>query len=89
MWRSVGFLMSFAVVMEGMTLIAFLVMITGGIQKRQTGWKILSGLLVISGLVQCAGMGLIVSSIYHSELGALWLLRISFEPLLITELTRH
>ena len=53
--------MSFAVVMEGMTIIAFLVMITSGIQKRQTGWKILTGLLVLSGLVQCTGMSLIVS----------------------------
>ena len=63
MWRSVGFLMSFAVVMEGMTLIAFMVMIAGGKQMRESGWKILSGFLMLIGLVQCTGMALIVSNI--------------------------
>lgn len=62
MWRSVGFLMSFAVVMEGMTLIAFLVVIVGGKQKRESGWKILSGLLVLAALIQCIAMALVVGS---------------------------
>lgn len=61
MWRSVGFLMSFAVVMEGMTLIAFGVMISGGKQKRESGWKIMTGLLVLVGLIQCTAMALVVS----------------------------
>lgn len=59
MWRSVGFLMSFSVVMEGMTLIAFMVMIAGGKQKRESGWKILTGFLILVGLIQCASMALI------------------------------
>lgn len=54
--------MSFAVVMEGMTLIAFMVMIAGGKQMRESGWKILSGFLMLIGLVQCTGMALIVSN---------------------------
>lgn len=62
MWRSVGFLVSFAVVMEGVTLIAFLVVIAGGRQKREQGWKVLTGLLLLVGMVQCAGMALIVST---------------------------
>lgn len=53
--------MSFAVVMEGVTLIAFLVVIAGGKQKREQGWKVLTGLLLLAGMVQCAGMALIVS----------------------------
>lgn len=53
--------MSFAVVMEGVTLIAFLVVIAGGRQKREQGWKVLTGLLLLAGMVQCAGMALIVS----------------------------
>lgn len=61
MWRSVGFLMSFAVVIEGMTLIAFIVILGGGKQKREQGWKVISGLLVLSALIQCAGMAIIVS----------------------------
>ncbi|MCJ1310988.1 hypothetical protein MMC25_004658 [Agyrium rufum] len=65
-WRSVGFLMSFAVVMEGMTLIAFLVMITGGKQERVQGWKILSGLCFIVGAIQCVGMAL-MTYIYDED----------------------
>ena len=61
MWRSVGFLMSFAVVMEGVTLVAFLVVIAGGKQKREQGWKVLSGMLLFAGIIQSAGMALIVS----------------------------
>ena len=52
--------MSFAVVIEGMTLITFIVILAGGKQKRETGWKVLSALLVLVGLIQCAGMTLIV-----------------------------
>ncbi|KAL9034370.1 MAG: hypothetical protein Q9180_005446 [Flavoplaca navasiana] len=59
MWRSVGFLMSFAVVIEGMTLIAFIVVLAGGKQKREQGWTVVSGLLLLSGLIQCAAMALI------------------------------
>ena len=61
MWRSVGFLMNFAIVMEGMTLIAFLVVIIGGKQMREKGWRVLSGLMLLAGVIQCAGMALIVS----------------------------
>ncbi len=53
--------MSFTIVIEGMTLIAYLVILAGGKQKRESGWKILSTLLLLAGLVQCAGMALIVS----------------------------
>ena len=58
--------MNFAVVIEGMTLITFMVVLLGGKQKRETGWKILSGLLVLVGALQCAGMALIVSPVFFS-----------------------
>ena len=60
MWRSVGFLMSFAIVIEGMTLIAYLVILAGGVQKRATGWKVLSGMLVLVGAVQLTSMSIMV-----------------------------
>ena len=60
MWRSVGFLMSFTIVIEGMTLIAYLVILAGGVQKRATGWKILSGMLMLVGAVQLACMSIMV-----------------------------
>lgn len=53
--------MSFAVVMEGMTLIAFGVMISGGKQTRESGWKIITGLSIFVGLIQCTAMALVVS----------------------------
>ena len=61
MWRSIGFLMSFAVVIEGMTLIAYIVILTGGVQKRRSGWKLLSGMLLLVGAVQVAVMSMVVS----------------------------
>lgn len=61
MWRSVGFLMSFAVVLQGMTLVAYIIILAGGRQKRETGWKVLSFLLLLTGCVQCAAMAIMVS----------------------------
>ncbi|CAO1603006.1 hypothetical protein XANCAGTX0491_006600 [Xanthoria calcicola] len=66
MWRSVGFLMSFAVVIEGMTLIAFIVVLVGGKQKREQGWTVVSGLLLLAGLIQCAGMA-IIAFLYDND----------------------
>lgn len=59
MWRSVGFLMSFAAVVEMATFVAYIVVILGGKQKRETGWKILSFLLMLMGVVQCASMAIV------------------------------
>ena len=53
--------MSFAIVLEGMTIITHIVILAGGIQKRTTGWKILSGLLLLVGAVQLAAMAIMVS----------------------------
>lgn len=60
MWRSVGFLMSFAVVLEGMTLAAFAVLLVGGKQKREQGWGVLTILVALAALVQAIGMALMV-----------------------------
>jgi len=60
--------MSFAVVMEGMTLIAYIVILAGGKQKREQGWKILSGLHFLVGGLQLAGMAIIVSLLLKEPL---------------------
>lgn len=60
MWRSVGFLMSFAVVIEGMTIAAFIILIMGGKQRREQGWGVMTLLAVIAALVQACAMALIV-----------------------------
>lgn len=52
--------MSFAVVLEGMTLMTYIVILTGGKQMRESGWRVLSLFLVLVALVQCASMALVV-----------------------------
>ena len=59
--------MSFAIVIEGMTLIAYLVILAGGVQKRATGWKILSGMLVLVGAVQLTSMSIMVCLLVFIE----------------------
>ncbi|MCJ1274011.1 hypothetical protein MMC21_001805 [Puttea exsequens] len=66
MWRTVGFLMSFAIVVEGMTLITYIVILVGGKQKREQGWKILSGLHFVVGLLQMASMA-IIAYLYDND----------------------
>lgn len=67
MWRTVGFLMSFSVVLQGMTLVAYVAMLAGGRQKRETGWKVLACFLLLTGLVQCASMAIIAFLYDHDD----------------------
>ncbi|KAL1847114.1 hypothetical protein Daus18300_014055 [Diaporthe australafricana] len=66
MWRTTGFLMSFATVAELATLVCFVVAIGGGSVKREYGWKVLCGLLTVVSVVQFAAMGLI-SFLYDND----------------------
>jgi len=59
MWRSVGFLMSFAAVLELATIVTYVLILGGGKQKRETGWKVLVFMLALVGIVQCAGMAIV------------------------------
>lgn len=61
MWRTVGFLMSFAVVLEGMSVVAYLIVLSGGKRLRESGWKVLSLLIILSAIVQAASMSIVVS----------------------------
>lgn len=63
MWRTVGFMMSFAVVMEFVTIVAYVVMLAGGRQKRAQGWKVLVAFAAIAAATQCASMALIVRGV--------------------------
>ncbi|KAL2405005.1 hypothetical protein ABEF95_003592 [Exophiala dermatitidis] len=67
MWRSVGFLMSFAVVLEGMTIVAFAVLLIGGKQKREQGWGVLTILVALSAFVQALGMALMAYLFENDE----------------------
>ncbi|KAH6690581.1 hypothetical protein F5X68DRAFT_259992 [Plectosphaerella plurivora] len=46
MWRSIGFLASFSVILHLATLVSFLVVMGGGRFKREVGWKVVSVLLL-------------------------------------------
>jgi len=59
MWRTVGFLMSFAVVFEGIAIVAYLVILSGGKQLRESGWAVLSLIIVLSAMAQAASMALV------------------------------
>lgn len=52
--------MSFAVVLEGMTLAAFVILLVGGKQKREQGWGVLTILVALAAFVQAIGMALMV-----------------------------
>lgn len=78
MWRSIGFLMSFAIVLEGMVILAFITILTGGAMKRRHGWKVVSFLLLLGALVQCAAMAL-VAFLYDNDIRfANWNLDVSW-----------
>ncbi|MDI1485198.1 MAG: hypothetical protein OHK93_000335 [Ramalina farinacea] len=67
MWRSVGFLMSFAVVMEGMTTIAYIVIMAGGKQKRESGWKVLTVLHAVVAVLLGASLSIIAYLYDHDD----------------------
>jgi hypothetical protein len=60
MWRTVGFLTSFGVVVELCAIVSFVVIISGGVQRRAQGWMVAVGVLSFSALVQCGGMAIVV-----------------------------
>ncbi|KAI1389909.1 uncharacterized protein F4822DRAFT_218030 [Hypoxylon trugodes] len=59
MWRSSGFLISFATIVELATLITFLVVMAGGKYKRETGWKLIGFFLLGDAAVEFASMGIV------------------------------
>ncbi|OLN93057.1 hypothetical protein CCHL11_07497 [Colletotrichum chlorophyti] len=67
MWRSVGFLASFSTILHLASLVTFLVIMAGGKYKRETGWKILGGLLVLVALVEFTLMGIVAYLYDHDE----------------------
>jgi len=58
--------MSFAVVLEGMTLAAFAVLLVGGKQKREQGWGVLAILVALAAFVQATGMAL-MAYLYEND----------------------
>lgn len=66
--------MSFAIVIEGMNLIVYIIILAGGKQKRVEGWKFLAALHMIVAALQVAAMAIIVSLNLLAN-SAMWRLR--------------
>jgi hypothetical protein len=61
MWRTTGFLMSFAVVMNLVTLVSLLVIMAGGKARRESGWRAVCGMLAAVAALQFGAMAVVVS----------------------------
>lgn len=59
MWKSSGFLMSCATIVELATAVSFVVVMAGGKYKREEGWKLIGALLMADAAIEFAGMGII------------------------------
>lgn len=66
MWRSAGFLANFAVALHLVMIVVYIVLINGGKQKRESGWRVLGGLLMGIAAVEYAIIG-IVSYLYDNN----------------------
>ncbi|KAK4138009.1 hypothetical protein BT67DRAFT_372201 [Trichocladium antarcticum] len=60
MWRTTGFLMSFAVVAQLAAAVGFLITMAGGRVKRHGGWRLLAGALLVVAAAQFLGMAVVV-----------------------------
>jgi len=59
MWRTVGFLMTFAVVLMSLGIVAYIIILSGGKKLRETGWTVLSVIILLSVAVQVASIALV------------------------------
>lgn len=64
-------MMSFAAVLELATLVAYVVVILGGKQKREAGWRVLAFMLVLIGVVQLASAAIVVCYAREREVSLL------------------
>lgn len=54
--------MSLAAGMELVVIVAFIVVLAGGKEKRSRGWPFMTGVLLAVGAMQAVAMGIVVSS---------------------------
>lgn len=51
--------MSFAVLLELATIVGYVIIVLGGKQSRDYGWRIICSMLAFITIVQCAGMAIV------------------------------
>ncbi|KAI5819443.1 hypothetical protein BZA77DRAFT_304097 [Pyronema omphalodes] len=80
-WRSVGFLMSLAVVLEAATIVCFGTILMGGRAKREQGWGIVTVMMGLTAILQATAVVLIENVFVNDErffdgweLGRSWVL---------------
>lgn len=61
MWRTVGFLASFATLLCLGGLVTFVVIMCGGKYKRETGWPFATGMLTLISVMEFAAISIVVS----------------------------
>ncbi|KAK9776548.1 hypothetical protein SCAR479_06871 [Seiridium cardinale] len=66
LWRTSGFLLSFATIVELATVVSFVVVMAGGKFKREDGWKLIGALLLADAAIEFAGMG-IVAYLFNND----------------------
>jgi hypothetical protein len=71
-WRSAGFFMNFSVVIQLACVIAYVTVLFGGRTVRESGWKILSGLLGVVAASQLVAMALVVSYLDMGDASGGW-----------------
>ena len=69
MWRTVGFMTSFAVILSLASLVGFTVIMKGGKYKRETGWPFLTTMISLVALVQFVTISIVVgiSSLWNPQ----------------------
>jgi hypothetical protein len=57
--------MSFAVVLQAMSIVAYMIILGGGKRLRENGWRVLSILILLSAVIQAASMSIVVRSYFE------------------------
>lgn len=65
-WRTAGWLMSLAIVINLASLVGFVVIMAGGKMKREKGWRVLCVLLGVVATLQVCAMG-VVSYMFDND----------------------
>ena len=63
MWRTVGFMASFATILSLACVVSFGVIMAGGKYKRETGWPFVGAMLTLVSVVEFVIISLVVSTI--------------------------
>lgn len=62
MWRTVGFMASFSVILCLACVVSFVVIMSGGKYKRETGWPFVGAMLTLVAVVEIVIISIVVRS---------------------------